>query len=95
MAIRLPGHLAERRRVRESIDALQEEYDILNAEFDRRATAKWREEVAVIRHLPPDAAKLVAVEILLSDPESLEDDVLESALYMLRDRLQATGNEAG
>ncbi len=43
---------------------------------------------AVIRHLPAQAAKLVAVEILLSDPESLEDDVLESALYMLRDRLR-------
>lgn len=43
---------------------------------------------AVICHLPAQAAKLVAVEILLSDPESLEDDVLESALYLLRDRLR-------
>ena len=50
---------------------------------------------AVIRHLPARAAKMVAIEILLSDPESLEDDVLESCLYLLRDRPQAAGNEAG
>lgn len=42
---------------------------------------------AVIRTLPPKAAKMAAVEILLSDPESLQDDVLESALYILRERL--------
>jgi hypothetical protein len=42
---------------------------------------------AVIRTLPPTAAKLLAVEILLADPESLRDDVLESCLYLLRDRL--------
>ena len=30
---------------------------------------------------------MAAVQILL-DPESLQDDVLESALYMLRERLQ-------
>ena len=42
---------------------------------------------AVIRTLPPKAAKMAAVQILL-DPESLQDDVLESALYMLRERLQ-------
>jgi hypothetical protein len=42
---------------------------------------------AVIRFLRPNAAKLAAVEILLSDPESLGDDVLESALYILREKL--------
>ena len=42
---------------------------------------------AVIRTLPPKAAKMAAVQILLSDPESLQDDVLESALYILRERL--------
>ena len=41
-----PDFLAERRRVRETIDALQERYVRLNAEFDRRATAKWREEAS-------------------------------------------------
>jgi hypothetical protein len=45
---------------------------------------------AVLSHLPAKAAKLAAVEILLADPESLQDDVLESALYILRERLKAT-----
>jgi hypothetical protein len=43
---------------------------------------------ALIKTLPPKAAKLAAVEVLLADPESLGDDVLESCLYLLRDRLQ-------
>jgi hypothetical protein len=42
---------------------------------------------AVISHLPEKAAKMLAVEILLAKPESLGDDVLESCLYLLRDRL--------
>ena len=42
---------------------------------------------AVIKALPPQAAKILAVEILLSDPESLADDVLEECLYLLRERL--------
>jgi hypothetical protein len=42
---------------------------------------------AVIKALPPQAAKMLAVEILLSDPESLGDDVLEAGLYILRERL--------
>lgn len=50
---------------------------------------------AVIRHLPAKAAKLAAVEVLLADPESLADDVLESCLYLLRERLQGTGNQDG
>ena len=44
---------------------------------------------ARISHLPAKAAKLVAVEILLSDPGSLHDDVLESCLYILRERLRS------
>jgi hypothetical protein len=44
---------------------------------------------AVISTLPPKAAKMVAVEILLADPESLNDDVLESCLYILREKLRA------
>ena len=43
---------------------------------------------AVIRTLPPKAAKMAAIEILLSDPESLQDDGLESSLYILRERLR-------
>ena len=45
--------------------------------------------VAVTSILPPKAAKMMAVEILLADPESLEDDVLESCLYILREKLRA------
>jgi hypothetical protein len=36
---------------------------------------------------PGDAERLRAVQVLLADPESLGDDVLESCLYILRDRL--------
>jgi hypothetical protein len=31
---------------------------------------------------------MLAVEILLADPESLHDDVLESCLYILREKLR-------
>jgi hypothetical protein len=45
------------------------------------------------------AARLLATEVLLADPEALEDDVLESCLYILRDRLfraqRAKPGEAG
>jgi hypothetical protein len=44
---------------------------------------------AVIRHLPPKAARMAAIEILLSDPAALGDDTLESALYILREKLLA------
>jgi hypothetical protein len=40
-----PTFLAERTRVRESIEWLTERYEALNAEFNRRAAAKWKEEV--------------------------------------------------
>jgi hypothetical protein len=43
--------------------------------------------------LHPRAARLLAVEILLADPEALADDVLESCLYLLRERLQGTEDE--
>jgi hypothetical protein len=42
----------------------------------------------VISGLPPKGAKMVAVEILLADPESLHDDVLEACLYIFRERLR-------
>jgi hypothetical protein len=43
---------------------------------------------ADIAHLPPNAARMAAVEILLADPGALHDDVLESCLYILRERLR-------
>jgi hypothetical protein len=32
--------------------------------------------------------RLLAVEVLLAEPEALMDDVLETCLYILRDRLR-------
>ena len=45
-----------------------------------------------IATLPGDAARMLAVEILLADPASLDDDVLESCLYLLRERLRANAS---
>jgi hypothetical protein len=45
---------------------------------------------AEISTLPAQAARMLAVEILLADPEALGDDVLESCLYILRERLRGT-----
>ena len=39
--------------------------------------------------LPGGVARMMAVEILLADPEALGDDVLESCLYILREKLRA------
>jgi hypothetical protein len=43
---------------------------------------------AEISELPARAARMLAVEILLADPETLGDDVLESCLYLLREKLR-------
>lgn len=48
------------------------------------------EAEAVIATLPAKAARMLAVQILLADPEALGDDVLESCLYLLRERLTAS-----
>jgi hypothetical protein len=32
--------------------------------------------------------RLLAVEVLLAEPEALRDDILETCLYLLRERLQ-------
>jgi hypothetical protein len=37
--------------------------------------------------------RLLAVEVLLAEPEALGDDVLESCLYLLRDRLKGKDDE--
>jgi hypothetical protein len=41
----------------------------------------------------PHRVRLLATEVLLADPEALDDDVLESCLYLLRDRLQGGESE--
>jgi hypothetical protein len=45
---------------------------------------------ALISTLPANAARMVAVEVLLADPEALGGDVLEACLYVLRERLRAS-----
>jgi hypothetical protein len=45
---------------------------------------------AEINDLPARAARMVAVEILLADPDALGDDVLESCLYVYREKLRAS-----
>jgi hypothetical protein len=42
-----------------------------------------------VASFPAPVARMLAVEILLADPESLGDDVLESCLYLLREKLRA------
>jgi hypothetical protein len=44
--------------------------------------------VTPFSRLAAPEARMLAVEILLADPEALGDDVLESCLYLLRDRLR-------
>jgi hypothetical protein len=47
--------------------------------------------VTPFTRLSAPAARMLAVETLLADPDSLGDDVLESCLYLLRDRLREPG----
>jgi hypothetical protein len=42
-----------------------------------------------IATLSAPAARMLAVEILLAEPEILADDVLESCLYVLREKLRS------
>ena len=38
-------------------------------------------------------ARLLATEVLLAEPETLGDDILETCLYILRDRLRGVAEE--
>jgi hypothetical protein len=49
--------------------------------------------VTPFTRLSAPAARMLAVETLLTDPEALEDDVLESCLYLLRERLREPGGQ--
>jgi hypothetical protein len=46
--------------------------------------------VTPFTRLPVTTARMLAVETLLADPEALGDDVLESCLYLLREKLRAS-----
>ena len=41
------------------------------------------------------AARLLAIEVLLADPEALANDALEGDLYLLRDKLRGAETPAG
>jgi hypothetical protein len=45
--------------------------------------------------LPAHAARLLAVEVLLADPEALANDALEGDLYILRDKLRGAESPNG
>ena len=47
------------------------------------------EATQAIAALPAPLARMLAVEILLAEPEILGDDVLEASLYILREKLRA------
>jgi hypothetical protein len=64
----------------------------MDAPLTTPATAQ--DDPAALSHLPASAARMAAVEILLADPETLGDDVLESCLYLLRDRLEGNDRDA-
>ena len=44
--------------------------------------------VTMFTRLSAPAARMLAVETLLADPEALGDDVLEACLYILREKLR-------
>ena len=59
----------------------------------RTAAIRPEPDPELQRGTPMDAttkARLLAVELLLAEPELLGNDALETDLYMLRDQLQAS-----
>jgi hypothetical protein len=98
-----PAFLAERARLRgvlehvpeNSVDRvkLQGLYEAMNREFDRRARIAWTEPSKGDQTMQDITARarLLAVEVLLAEPELLGNDALETDLYFLRDKLQGAG----
>ena len=50
--------------------------------------------VTPFTRLPTTAARMLAVETLLAEPEALGDDVLETCLYLFRQRLHESAVRA-
>ena len=46
--------------------------------------------VTPFTRLSGQAARMLAVETLLAEPEELGDDVLETCLYLFRERMRAS-----
>lgn len=76
--------------------ALAALYDLSTREVNDRATRAWarpgKQPVNDMTQgalaLPARAAMLLAVEVLLADPDALGNDALEGDLYILRDQLR-------
>jgi hypothetical protein len=51
--------------------------------------------VTPFTRLPATAAQMLAVETLLAEPEALGDDVLETCLYLFRQRLHESAGRPG
>jgi len=77
---------------------LERVYAAMTAEFCRRAGIAWRQEKThsgrrtSARRGQMDnqaRARLLAVEVLLAEPEALGNDALEGDLYILLDKLRA------
>jgi len=95
-----PDFLAERARVRETIEALQGRLAERDDEFIERAfgldggnAVNHGDLVAVslsnLREYGDDAARWLAIEVLRSDEAAPEDDDLVIRLQSLQDRLGA------
>jgi hypothetical protein len=83
--------IAERVRVTETIaraDRPVPQAKQGNGEKDDTAMDAAMTDTTTLSGLPGSAAKMMAVEVLLAEPESLGDDVLEACLYILREKLR-------
>ena len=96
-----PSFLTERARLRGLLEdqsandagrgELQQRYDAMTAEFCRRARIAWtRYKLGECKPVMDDytCKRLLAIEVLLEEPNEI-NDILETELYALRDRLQA------
>lgn len=79
---RLPPHSLSYRR-------LSAWYDLSTLEIDDRARKAWARSGQPGPAGERMRARLLAVEVLLADPEALGNDAMEGDLYILRDQLQA------
>lgn len=94
-----PEFLAERRRVRETLETLTERMTRLDDEFITRASARWGGETApqapaqlsnkLAREEPQYMARWLALEVLMADEIVGADTDLYERLSVLQDKLQA------
>lgn len=104
-----PAFLAERARLRGQLEhvaesgirraGLERQYEAMTEEFLRRARiawtpASWGGHSMTGRTDVTAPARLLAVEVLLAEPELLGNDALETDLYILRDQLQTLNRSA-